>query len=119
MPKRRSTPSQTVEPSKRFTTLASDTCAGIPVAGYQEYISTVTQQRFQTVGSRIRDTIAAVRGRSYTNQPSVAVYPTTGTQSDYAYSRHIANSSLRKTYGYTFETGPLTGSAESSPASQA
>ncbi len=107
-------PSQTVDPSKRFTTLASGTCAGIPVSGYQEYISTQDQQRFQTVGSRIRDAIAAVRGRSYTNQPSVALYPTTGTQSDYAYSRHIANSSLRKTYGYTFETGPFTGSAESS-----
>ena len=48
-------------------------------------------------------------GRSYTNQPGVGLYPTTGTQSDYAYSRHIANSSLRKTYGYTFETGPFTG----------
>jgi murein tripeptide amidase MpaA len=107
-------PSQTIDPSKRFTTLASGTCAGIPVAGYQEYISTRDQQRFQTVGSRIRDAIAAVRGRSYTNQPGVALYPTTGTQSDYAYSRHIANSSLRKTYGFTFETGPFTGSAESS-----
>ncbi len=107
-------PSQTVDPSKRFTTLASGTCAGIPVAGYQEFISARDQQRFQTVGSRIRDAIAAVRGRSYTSQPGVGLYPTTGTQSDYAYSRHIANSSLRKTYGYTFETGPFTGSAESS-----
>ena len=107
-------PSQSVDPSKRFTTLASGTCAGIPVAGYQEYMSTRDQQRFQTVGSRIRDAIAAVRGRSYTSQPSVALYPTTGTQSDYAYSRHIANSSLRKTYGYTLETGPFTGSVESS-----
>ncbi len=107
-------PSQTVDPSKRFTTLASGTCAGIPVAGYQEFISTRDQQRFQTVGSRIRDAIAAVRGRSYTNQPGVGLYPTTGTQSDYAYSRHIANSSLRKTFGFTFETGPFTGSAESS-----
>jgi len=107
-------PSQTVDPSKRFTTLASGTCAGIPVAGYQEYISVPDQHRFQTVGSRIRDAIAAVRGRSYTNQPGVALYPTTGTQSDYAYSRHIANSSLGKTYGFTFETGPFTGSAESS-----
>ena len=83
-------PSQTVDPSKQFTTLASGTCAGIPVAGYQEYISARDQQRFQTVGARIRDAIAAVRGRSYTNQPGVALYPTTGTQSDYVYSRHIA-----------------------------
>ena len=63
-------------------------------------------QRFQTVGARIVDAIKAVRGRIYTNQPGVALYPTTGTQSDYVYSRHIATPSLRKTYGYTFETGP-------------
>jgi murein tripeptide amidase MpaA len=107
-------PNQSADPSKRFTTLASGTCTGIPIAGYQEYLSARDQQRFQTVGSRIRDAIAAVRGRSYTNQPSVALYPTTGTQSDYVFSRHIADPNLRKTYGYTFETGPWSGSAEAS-----
>lgn len=107
-------PNQTVDPSKRFTTLASGTCAGIPVPGYQEYIPARDLQRFQTVGSRVRDAIAAVRGRIYTNEPSVTLYPTTGTQSDYVYGRHIANAKLRKTYGFTFETGPWTGSAQSS-----
>ena len=107
-------PNQTVDPSKRFTTLASGTCTSIPTAGYQEYISPADLERFQTVGSRIRDAIAAVRGRSYTSEPGVGLYPTTGTQSDYAYGRHIANPSLRKTYGFTLETGPFTGSAESS-----
>jgi hypothetical protein len=53
--------------------------------------------------------ISSVRGRVYTSEPSIALYPTTGTQSDYAYSRHIANSKLRKTYGFTFETGPWAG----------
>ena len=37
-----------------------------------------------------------------------------GTQSDYAYSRHIADARLRKTYGFTFETGPWMGSAQAS-----
>lgn len=107
-------PNQTVDPSKRFTTLASGTCAGIPVAGYQEYIPARDLQRFQTVGSRIRDAIAAVRGRLYTSEPGVALYPTTGTQSDYAYGRHIADAKLRKTYGFTFETGPWSGTVEES-----
>ncbi len=107
-------PSQSVDPSKRFTTLASGTCTGIPVPGYQEYIPARDLQRFQTVGSRIREAIAAVRGRLYTSEPSVTLYPTTGTQSDYAYSRHIADARLRKTYGYTFETGPWMGSAQAS-----
>lgn len=107
-------PSQTVDPTKKFTTLPTGTCTVIQVPGYQEYISPRDLQRFQTVGGRIRDAIAAVRGRTYTSQPSVALYPTTGTQSDYVYSRHIASSRLRKTYGFTFETGPSTGSAEES-----
>ena len=71
-------------------------------------------QRFQTVGSRIVSAIASVRGRVYTSEPSIALYPTTGTQSDYAYSRHIANPKLRKTYGFTFETGPWAGNVADS-----
>ena len=107
-------PSQTVDPSKRFTTLPSGTCAPIGVAGYQEYIPPRDLQRFQTVGSRIVSAISSVRGRVYTSQPSIALYPTTGTQGDYAYSRHIANPSLRKTYGFTFETGPWAGNVADS-----
>ncbi|MGW9183914.1 M14 family zinc carboxypeptidase [Agromyces sp. NPDC055661] len=107
-------PSQTTDPSKRFTTLPTGTCAPIGVPGYQEYIPPRDLQRFQTVGGRIRDAITAVRGRTYANQAGIALYPTTGTWSDYTYSRHIANSRLNKTYGFTFETGPYVGSAEES-----
>jgi hypothetical protein len=71
-------------------------------------------QRFSTVGARIVDAIRAVRGRVYKSQASIALYPTTGTQSDYAYARHIASPGLRKIYGYTFETGPNTGDARES-----
>jgi hypothetical protein len=84
------------------------------VAGYQEYIPPRDLQRFQTVGSRIVSAISSVRGRTYTSEPSIALYPTTGTQSDYAYSRHIASPKLRKTYGFTFETGPWAGNAADS-----
>ena len=107
-------PSQTSDPAKRFTTLADGTCAPIPQAGYQEYIPARDRQRFETVGLRIRDAIAAVRGRVYVSEPGIGLYPTTGTQSDYVYSRHIADPALRKTYGFTFETGPSTGSAQDS-----
>ncbi|HET8741253.1 MAG TPA: M14 family zinc carboxypeptidase [Gaiella sp.] len=107
-------PSQTTDPAKRFTTLPSGTCAPISVAGYQEYIPPRDLQRFQTVGSRIVSAIAAVRGRTYTSEPSIALYATTGTQSDYAYARHIANPKLRKTYGFTFETGPWAGTVAES-----
>ena len=107
-------PSQTTDATKRFTTLPTGTCAPIGVPGYQEYIPPQDRQRFQTVGGRIVSAIAAVRGRTYTSEPSIALYPTTGTQSDYAYARHIANSKLVKTYGFTFETGPFVGSVADS-----
>lgn len=97
---------QTVDPSMRFTGLPSGTCKPIGVPGYQEYMTPQDRQRFQTVGQRIVDAIAAVRGRVYTDQASYALYATTGTHSDYVYSRHIADPGLRKTYGFTFETGP-------------
>jgi hypothetical protein len=98
-------PTQTLNPAQRFTTLPTGTCA--PIApGYEEYMTPRDQLRFQTVGQRIVDAIAAVRGRVYTAQTAYALYPVSGTHSDYAYSRHIADPKLRKTYGYTFETGP-------------
>jgi len=107
-------PTQTLDPTKRFTGLPGGTCATIGQAGYQEYMPAQDLQRFQTVGQRIVDAIASVRGRVYTNQPSVALYPVTGAHGDYVYSRHIANPALRKTYGYTLETGPWAGSVRDS-----
>jgi murein tripeptide amidase MpaA len=107
-------PTQTADPTKRFTGLPSGTCAPIGQPGYQEYMPPQDLLRFQTVGKRVVDAIAAVRGRVYTLEPGIALYPTTGTQSDYAYSRHIADSKLRKTYGFTFETGPWAGNAPDS-----
>jgi hypothetical protein len=107
-------PTQTVDPTKRFTGLPNGTCAPIGQPGYQEYMSPQDLLRFQTVGKRVVDAIAAVRGRVYTLEPGIALYPTTGTHSDYAYGRHIADSKLRKTYGFTFETGPWAGNAPDS-----
>ena len=107
-------PTQTVDPTKRFTGLPSGTCAPLGVPGYEEYIDPQDLQRFETVGKRVVDAIAAVRGRVYTSETGTGLYPTTGTESDYVYARHIANPALGKTYGYTFETGPWVGDARQS-----
>ena len=97
---------QSTNASQRFTGLTGGTCTASIPASYAEYMPPRDVQRFQTVAGRIVDDIAAVRGRRYTPQTSFALYATTGSQSDYAYSRHIANPALNKTYGFTFETGP-------------
>jgi len=107
-------PTQTTDPTQRFTTLPSGTCAPIGRPGYAEYMPPGDLLRFQTVGQRIVDAIKAVRGRVYTSEPGVALYPTTGTNSDYAYARHIADPSLGKVYGYTLETGPSVGDVRES-----
>jgi hypothetical protein len=107
-------PTQTSDPSKRFTTLPSGTCAPIGQPGYQEYMPARDLLRFHTVGQRIVSAIQGVRGRVYTNEASIGLYATTGTAGDYAYSRHIADPKLLKTYGYTFETGPWVGNGPDS-----
>lgn len=107
-------PTQTTDPTRRFTTLPAGTCQPITDPAYREYMTPRDQQRFQTVAQRIVAAIADVRGRAYTPQTGFGLYGTTGTHSDYAYARHIADPNARKTYGYTFETGPWVGNARDS-----
>jgi murein tripeptide amidase MpaA len=107
-------PIQSTDPSQNFTGLPTGTCVASIPTNYSEYMRSIDLQRFKTVAGRIVSDIAAVRGRHYTPGPSISLYATTGTLKDYAYSRHIANTSLRKTYGFTFETGPYLSDASES-----
>jgi murein tripeptide amidase MpaA len=102
-------PTQTTDPTKQFTGLATGTCTASIPGSYSEYMPAIDLQRFTTVARQIASDIQAVRGRQYTVESSLQLYATTGTQSDYAYARHIANAALGKTYGFTFETGPWAG----------
>jgi len=107
-------PTQSTDPTKRFTGLTTGTCTASIPATYSEYMPPRDVQRFTTVAGRIVADIAAVRGRHYTPQTARALYATTGSQGDYAYSRHIANPALYKTYGFTFETGPFLSNSQES-----
>jgi hypothetical protein len=106
---------QTTDPSQRFTSLTTGTCLPLNPPTHQEYMLPQDQLRFQRVSSKIVDDIRAVRGRNYTAGTVFdIVYATTGTTSDYVYSRHIANGALHKTYGFAFETGPFVGNSPDS-----
>lgn len=109
-------PNQTTDPSKRFTLVDTSTWKELPkdAPDYKEHIPPMDLEHFEKVGSAAAQAIKDVRGRTYTVQSGTALYATTGTTSDYAYARHVANSALRKVYGFTFETGPWTGNAEES-----
>jgi murein tripeptide amidase MpaA len=102
-------PSQTSDPAENFTTLQTGTCQPIPLGSYREYIDPADLSRLQSIGAQMAADIALVRGRGYQVAPSLGLYPTTGTNPEYAYSRHLADPRAHKTLGWTIETGPSAG----------
>ena len=106
--------SQTTDPAENFTTLPTGTCSPIPDGSYREYIDPVDLLKLQSVGAQIVSDVANVRGHIYSAGPSIGLYPTTGTNPEYAYSRHIVDQSAHRTYGWTIETGPFVGTAPDS-----
>jgi murein tripeptide amidase MpaA len=104
-------PTQTTQPLPNFTNLLFGFCRPLDPPGHQEFMPPSDQVRYQTVATRVADAIRAVRGSNYVLKTIFQVYngTTTGTASDYVYSRHIANPALRKTFGFAFETGPNLG----------
>ena len=106
-------PTQTTQPLPNFTSLLMGFCRPLDPPGHQEYMPPTDQLKYQTVATRVADAIRAVRGSNYVLKSIYQVYggTTTGTSTDYVYSRHIANPALRKTFAFAFETGPNTGNA--------
>lgn len=109
-------PNQTSDPSQRFTLVDTSTWEELPADApeHEEFIDPDDLARLIEIGNAAAESIRAVRGRSYTVQPGIDLYPTTGTASDYAYSRHIVDQSKRKVYAFTVETGPETPTVEDS-----
>jgi carboxypeptidase T len=95
---------QTTDASMNFQNPVWNGLRGQPGNPYKEYIPSADLNRYVQVGTRIRDAIAAVRGRVFTLQQSIGLYPTTGTSEDYAYARHFVDAGKRKVEGYTVET---------------
>jgi carboxypeptidase T len=95
---------QTTDPNQNFQNPAFDGQRGVVGSGYKEYIPSGDLQDYVALAVRIRDGIAAVRGRVYTAQQSIALYPTTATTHDYAYARHFIDTGRRRVLGLTLET---------------
>lgn len=104
-------PTQTTQPLPNFTSLLMGFCRTLDPPGHQEFMPPTDHLKYQTVATRVADAIRAVRGSNYVLKTIYQVYngTTTGTATDYVYSRHIANPALRKTFGFAFETGPDLG----------
>ncbi|MEJ0103878.1 MAG: hypothetical protein WDO19_15535 [Bacteroidota bacterium] len=59
----------------------------------------------QTLAGAFRDSLFGVRNKVYVAKPGFSLYPTSGTNDDYAYSRHIAQPGKPKVYSFTVEWG--------------
>ncbi len=95
---------QSTDPNQNFQNPAFDGQRGVVGSGYKEYIPSGDLHDNEVMAARIRDAIAAVRGRVYTAQQSITLYPTTGTTHDYAYARHFVDTGRRRILGFTLET---------------
>jgi hypothetical protein len=78
--------------------------------GYREYIPAADEAKFIDRGEKVRDAIAAVRGRSYAVGQSIELlnYTSSGTTKDYAYSRVFLGPAI-KVWAYTIETNRANG----------
>jgi carboxypeptidase T len=100
---------QSSAPSQNFLNTAWDGLRGAGGAGYAEYIPAADQTRFVDRGIKVRDAIAAVRGRTYTVEQSFDLYGTSGVSADFAYSRFFRPGRKRKIWAYVIETNYAAG----------
>ena len=96
---------QSNDPAKNFRNPAWDGMRGLAGDAYSEYIPADDEAVASSLAHRMRDAIAAVRGKNYTAEPSFALYPTSGASDDYVYSRHWNNPAKGKIYGFVVEWG--------------
>lgn len=97
---------QTTDANMNFRNPVFDGLRGVrDDAVYQEFIRSLDLDFFVKTAIKMRDATAAVRGRVYTATQGVLLYPTSGTSTDYAYSRNFVNATNRKVFAFAYETG--------------
>jgi carboxypeptidase T len=94
---------QSADPTQNFLNPVWNGLRGAS-GGYGEYIPAADEAKFKNMGNAMRGAISAVRGRTYTVEQGFALYGTTGTSSDYAYSRFFTPGGKRKIWGFGIET---------------
>ena len=97
---------QTDDPTRNFLNPAFDGVRGVVGdSAYKEFILNTDLARIRGLARGMNAALGAVRGRNYTVQQSVGLYPTSATSDDYAFSRHRVDSALGKVYAFTIEFG--------------
>lgn len=97
---------QTIEPAQTFLDPAFDTVRGRPDdTTYGEFITHTDLDAITALSVRMNDAVTAVRGDDYGVEQAYGLYPTSGASDDYAFSRHVADATKGKVYGFTIECG--------------
>jgi carboxypeptidase T len=97
---------QVDEPNQNFLNPAFDGKRGVVGgSGYREYITSDDQATVVDLAAGMNEALSEVRGKRYTVQQAVGLYPTSATSDDYAFSRHRVSPANRKIYGFTIEFG--------------
>ncbi|MFN0070490.1 MAG: M14 family metallopeptidase [Chloroflexota bacterium] len=94
------------KPAQNFQNPAFAGVRGQPGdTAYREFIPVADQAMLRTLAKNMNTALKTVRGRSYTVQQAVGLYPTSATSDDYIFSRHRADPTKTKVYGFTVEFG--------------
>jgi murein tripeptide amidase MpaA len=96
---------QFTDPSMNFQNAAYNGQRGVLGDAYKEVIPEGDLSALQNLANAFTKSLAEVRGTLYQAKPGFSLYPTSGTNDDFAYSRHIVNPSKSKSLSFTVEWG--------------
>jgi murein tripeptide amidase MpaA len=96
---------QVTDPTMSFQNPAYNNQRGLIGDDYDEYIPDSDLSSVLALSHAFTRTLGEVRGKYYVAKPSFSIYPTSGTNADYAYSRHFTNPAHSKTLSFTVELG--------------
>jgi hypothetical protein len=96
---------QVADTAKNFQNSAYNHQRGLLGDSYSEYIPDNDLSKLIALSDAFTRTLGEVRGKYYVSKPSFSLYPTAGTNQDYAYSRHLAVPGLSKALSFTVEWG--------------
>jgi carboxypeptidase T len=97
---------QVTSPDQNFLNPSFDGKRGVVGDSvYREYIPGSDQSMVIDLATGMNAALNEVRGKSYTVDQAVGLYPTSATSDDYAFSRHRADATRHKVFGFTIEFG--------------
>lgn len=100
---------QSTQPYKNFLNSTYDSLRGITSDSastrYGEYITADDLNNAKTAATRLGNAMNTAAGNRYTVMQAAYLYATSGASDDYSFSRHIADPTKNKVYGYTVEFG--------------